>query len=290
MPARPIGGVAPTDTPPPSAIRERTESAPLTPARLLPIVAIVLVVILCVAAAASLIMNRPGTPAATGETATANVTSGTSVGTAAINQVPTQPVPADATAGAVAGVAGDGTEVAATVAAEGTAAATAATTPTPEMSPTAAPSATPAATATLDPTAAAGQSHPAAVAIRDLNQQLPEFYLGKLTATDLQKYWTGPAWTSVVSFGTTKLPRVMRVPAAQRGNLDVTYRYEQLPTLQSERGTNAVVVAREYWRYANAANAIEICETRQYTYNLVSDGGQFKVREFTSRLLQSGCN
>ena len=155
--------------------------------------------------------------------------------------------------------------------------ATATKLPTPQ--PTPGPSVTP----------NANESHPAAQVIRDLNQQLPQFYLGKATANDLQTYWTGEAWRSVVNFGTTKLPRVMRIPPATRSNLDVTYDYNTAPTLISERGKTATVSARETWRYANAASTIEICEMRDYVYTLVKDGGQFKVREFTSKLLKSGC-
>jgi len=138
-------------------------------------------------------------------------------------------------------------------------------------------------------TLAANQAHPAALMIRDLNEQLPQFYLGQATSEDLQKYWVGEAWRSVVGFGTTKLPRVMRIPLEQRGTLDVTYRYVQPPTLLSERGGVSTVTAREFWRYVNAAHAIEICEVRDYVYNVVEDQGLLKVRNFTSRLLQSGC-
>ena len=146
-----------------------------------------------------------------------------------------------------------------------------------------------AATAVATGTQAANQKQPAALMIRDLNEQLPKFYLGQVTSEDLQKYWVGDAWRSVVGFGTTKLPRVMRVPPAQRGSLDVTYNYVQLPELQLQRGGVSVVIAREFWKYINAANAVEICEVRDYFYNVVNEGGLLKVRNFTSRLLQSGC-
>jgi len=237
----------------------------------LPILAIGLVVVLCVAAGAALLLNRPGQ-------ATAPVAAATSMPTTQAPLAVAEPTQATTTDSSTASQITEtqsaqvATDLPATVTA-----ATATSLPTPI--PTPGPSATP----------NANESHPAALVIRDLNQQLPQFYLGKATANDLQTYWTGDAWRSVVNFGTTKLPRVMRVPPASRGNLDVTYSYDTVPALVSERGGTIIVNARETWRYANAANAIEICEMRDYVYTMINDGGKFKVREFTSKLLKSGC-
>ncbi len=237
----------------------------------LPILAIGLVVVLCVAAGAALLLNRPGQ-------VTAPVTAATSVATQetlAVTEPTLGATPDSSTTATITET--QSAQVATDLPATPVAAATATSLPTPI--PTPGPS----------PTPNANESHPAALVIRDLNQQLPQFYLGKATANDLQTYWTGEAWRSVVNFGTTKLPRVMRVPPASRGNLDVTYSYDAVPTLVSEQGGTTTVNARETWRYVNAAGAIEICEMRDYVYTMINDGGKFKVREFTSKLLKSGC-
>ena len=136
-------------------------------------------------------------------------------------------------------------------------------------------------------TTVAGES-PAIQTIRGLNAQLPAFYRGQASTKDLEEHWTGEALRSVTGFGNQRLPRAMRIQPSQRDSLNVSYEYLSPPTLTSNSGNGAVVTSL-VWRYANALNATQICETRDYTYNLVNEGGQFRVREFRSRLLNSGC-
>ncbi len=264
------------------AARTSTEASAASDRRptWLPILAIGLVALLCVAALAAMLLNRSGVGAGTTVgVAGTGIPLATAVNSGVIEQVSTvAPVIPEETSNApqpentvLPGPTQDAPNLP-------TATATVLPTPIPtptETGPTATPN--------------ANEAHPAALAILDLNQQLPEFYLGKVTANDLQTYWTGDAWRSVVNFGSTKLPRVMRIPPTDRSDLDVTYQYVRRPALVTERGTSAAVSAQEFWRYVNAKNNIEICETREYTYTLVKTGEQFKVREFTSRLLKSGC-
>ena len=298
---QPIESTAATNSP--TSVRLTPARSDIKQASWLPILAIGLIAVLCVAAIAALVLNRPsGTPIAVVGTSTP--------AQAAAGQAGETPTPANPT------VTTDSAQSAApTIAVVEASPAVSAAPVTADVSATTAPLASPtviaaaatptaaevttvtvataaptiAAAVTATGTLAANQAHPAALVIRDLNEQLPKFYLGAVTSEDLQKYWAGEAWRSVVGFGTTKLPRVMRVPPAQRGTLDVTYNYVQLPTLQSQRGGVSVVTAREFWKYVNAANAIEICEVRDYVYNVIDDSGSLKVRNFTSRLLQSGC-
>ena len=129
------------------------------------------------------------------------------------------------------------------------------------------------ATSTITPTTVPTDAHPSALVIGDLNEQLPKFYRGEVDVQAIQEYWTGEALRSVVGFGTLRLPRAMRIQPSQRNTLDVSYKYLNGPNLIRETTDGAVVTSREYWRYATSANPTEICETRDYVYNLVRVDG-----------------
>jgi hypothetical protein len=165
---------------------------------------------------------------------------------------------------------------------------------TPESAPTALPvvvltQTQPTQSPAISPAAAVTDSNPIVLVIRDLNEQLPAFYKGQATAEDLQQHWSGDALRSVIGFGATRLPRAMRIQPAQRDALNVSYDYQRPPVIASATDTGAVVTSRETWRYANALNETEICELRDYVYNLVKDGDAWKVRQFRSNLLESRC-
>jgi hypothetical protein len=184
------------------------------------------------------------------------------------------------------------TEAASSTQATGLLTATAAA--TPESAPTALPvvvltQTQPVQSPAISPAAAVTDSNPIVLVIRDLNEQLPAFYKGQATAEDLQQHWSGDALRSVIGFGATRLPRAMRIQPAQRDALNVSYDYQRPPVIASATDTGAVVTSRETWRYANALNETEICELRDYVYNLVKDGDAWKVRQFRSNLLESGC-
>jgi hypothetical protein len=147
----------------------------------------------------------------------------------------------------------------------------------------------PAPAPAISPAATVTDSNPIVVAIRDLNEQLPAFYRGQATTQDLQQHWAGDALRSVIGFGSTRLPRAMRIQPAQRDSLTVSYDYQRPPAIASENASGAVVTSREAWRYANGVNDTQICEVRDYVYNLVKDGDAWKVRNFRSSLLDSGC-
>jgi hypothetical protein len=156
--------------------------------------------------------------------------------------------------------------------------------------PTIAPVAVgPEADAAVSPASIVTDTSGPLAAIRDLNEQLPAFYTGRATMTDLEAFWSGDALRSVVGFGNTRLPRAMRIQPAQRDALNVTYQYVRQPTVSNQSGANAVVTSREAWRYANAVNDTEICEVRDYVYNLANDGARWQVQRFRSNLLESGC-
>jgi hypothetical protein len=152
---------------------------------------------------------------------------------------------------------------------------------TPESEP-----ASPAQSATLGP----NEITEPAQAVRGLNDQLPGFYDGTVPTSNLQQFWRGSALRQVTVFGNARLPRILRLGSDSRSVIDTNYEYLRPPTVVKEDGSNATVTAREYWRYNNQAKGISACETRDYTYYLIKDGDNFKVNQFTGKLLSSSCN
>jgi hypothetical protein len=144
-------------------------------------------------------------------------------------------------------------------------------------------------TATPVPTAIPSDTHPSAIVINDLNADLPRFYRGEVDAQAIEKHWTGEALRSVLGFGTQRLPRAMRITPDQRNSIEATYAYRNGPTLLRETANGAIVTSREYWRYATSANPTEICETRDYVYELIRVDGEYKVNEFSSRIVGNDC-
>jgi len=141
----------------------------------------------------------------------------------------------------------------------------------------------------VTPTTGTTNTHPATSAIRELNDQLPRFYKGEVDIQAIQQYWMGEALRSVTAFGLVRLPRAMRIQPSQRSTLATAYEYRKEPALVRETKDGAIVSSREYWRYSTSANASQICEVRDYVYNLVRIDGQYKVSQFNSRLVDSGC-
>jgi hypothetical protein len=138
-------------------------------------------------------------------------------------------------------------------------------------------------------TPGADEAHPAAQNVRELNEVLLSFYTGKIAPKDLEDYWMGDALRVVINFGSVRLPRAMRVSPARRSALDITYEYLRPPAVASETADGAVVTSREFWRYANTLNQVQVCEVREYEYRLVREGDRYWVRSFRSQLLETGC-
>lgn len=170
-----------------------------------------------------------------------------------------------------------------------TAATTADFTPTPPVeSPTAESLPAPPASVATN-TLSADEAHPAAMNVRQINDQLTLFYTGKASAQDLEYFWMDEALRAVVDFSNTRLLRAMRITADQRDALEITHDYLRAPIVTSETTNGAIVASREFWRYANSLNRNEVCEVRDYVYNMVRDGERYRVRSVQSRLVRSGC-
>lgn len=132
-------------------------------------------------------------------------------------------------------------------------------------------------------------AHPAIQTVLDANVELVALFTGRKDASALQPLWMPSTIDSLVSFATTRLPRAMRVSADQREVIQVSYDYLRPPTVVDEQGNAAIVTSREYWRFSTTVNNVVICETRDYTYNLVIDGTEYRIRAYTSRLLSTRC-
>jgi hypothetical protein len=134
-----------------------------------------------------------------------------------------------------------------------------------------------------------GENHPAALAFKDLNAMLPQFYRGEITSAALQTDWRGKAYQDLVSFSDRQLPRALQLGSAPRDTMEISYEYVKAPAVIKSSGNQHTVLSREYWRYGNQAAGITRCDTRDYTYTVIADGGQFVVTDFSSKIIENGC-
>ena len=134
-----------------------------------------------------------------------------------------------------------------------------------------------------------GDTHPASSAFKDINARLPAFYRGEVTREQLGLDWRGKALQALTSFSATQLPRSMSLGTAPRTTLDISFEYLKLPTVTKSVGSRHTVVSEEYWQYANPANNIKLCDTREYTYSLLEESGRFVVTDLSSKVIARGC-
>jgi hypothetical protein len=134
-----------------------------------------------------------------------------------------------------------------------------------------------------------GENHPAALAFKDLNAMLPQFYRGEINSATLQQDWRSKAYEALTAFSDKQLPRALQLGTAARTTMDITYEYIKQPAVIKSAGNQHTVLSREYWRYANPATSIVRCDTRDYTYTVVVDGSQFIVTDFSSKIIENGC-
>ena len=171
-------------------------------------------------------------------------------------------------------------------------------TPAPLLSPTPLATAAPVVVATgavtaPAPTQAPAQpsaASPAAQRVLDLNQQLIAYYEGKVTADALTEFWTAEGAKEPVAFKDTTLPRVMQLgKPVSAGAVTASVKYLQGPAASAETADGAVVNTREYWKYTNTASGQTGCETRDYAYTFVTEGGKLKAKDVSGKLVASGC-
>jgi hypothetical protein len=152
-------------------------------------------------------------------------------------------------------------------------------TPIPVPTPTAVP------LPTRTPTVS--ETHPAALALPEFNQQLIPYFAGQTKALP---NWRGAALTGVIGFSKGILLRRLSITEADRGQITTTIEYLQPPTISRvlANGNTVVVVSREYWTYSTNPRNIA-CETRDYTYTMVKSGNTYQVTQSTSKLISAQC-
>lgn len=141
----------------------------------------------------------------------------------------------------------------------------------------------------VQPTATFSESHPAAQTVIAMNQQLLDFYQGKVTSNDLRQYWRPPAYQIVVNFANRTLLQRLGVNLATGDPIEVDLQYVRAPALVALGNQTATTVSREYWRYTNPRTSRSLCETRDYSYIMVEEDGRYYVREFSGELISSAC-
>ncbi len=134
-----------------------------------------------------------------------------------------------------------------------------------------------------------GETHPAAIALKDFNAKLPDFYRGELTLDRLQREWKGKAYQALTGFASRQLPTALKLGTAPRSTLDISFEYVRQPAVISSNGGQHTVRSREYWTYSNPSSGIVSCDTRDYTYILQAEGDSFVVTDFSSKIIKNGC-
>jgi hypothetical protein len=167
-------------------------------------------------------------------------------------------------------------------------------TTTGQMSPslTVAPAATPRSIVAEDTPTPAGtvsETHPAAVAIRSINDTLVAFYMGKAKADDFKSDFAAAKYQVIINFAYKTLKTKLGADLAKGDTLNVTLRYDKVPALTAEKNGVATVVTREYWSYTNPANSKKYCDNSEYTYTLSKVGDLYQVKDFKSRAISSKC-
>jgi hypothetical protein len=161
-----------------------------------------------------------------------------------------------------------------------------------QASPTGAAQDTPAAAtkpSAVESTPTVSETHPAAQAVHNINDELLAFYQGKATSEELKQHWRGNAYDTLITFAYTTLKRKLGVDLTQSDPLTVTLRYVRRPTLVRQSGNSFRVSTREYWGYTNTSTKRSICETRDYTYTMVKNGNDYQVTDLTGNLISANC-
>lgn len=141
----------------------------------------------------------------------------------------------------------------------------------------------------IEPTPTLSESHPAAQTVIAMNQQLLDFYQGKVTSNDLRQYWRPPAYQIVVNFANRTLLQRLGINLATGDPIEVDLQYVRAPALVALGNQTATTLSREYWRYTNPRTNRSLCETRDYSYVMVEEDGKYYVQEFSGELISSAC-
>ncbi|MCL4505170.1 MAG: hypothetical protein M1434_06715 [Chloroflexi bacterium] len=156
---------------------------------------------------------------------------------------------------------------------------------------TSAPAATPLPVETVvaqSATLSVTDTSPAAAAVRTINDQLINFYMGKATEDEVKASW-GSKFTIISSFAYKTLKSRLGADLSKGDTVNSTLRYDKGPTLVSEKNGTATVSTREYWTYTNPANNKKMCDLSDYTYTLVKASDAYQIKDIRSRGVSGKC-
>ena len=165
-------------------------------------------------------------------------------------------------------------------------------TTTTQLTQTVAAAATPQSIVPEDtptPTGTISETHPAAVAIRNINDTLVAFYMGKAKADDFKPDFAAAKYQIIINFAYKTLKTKVGADLTKGDTLNVTLRYDKAPTLSAEKNGVATVVTKEYWVYANPTNSKSYCDNSEYTYTLSKVGDVYQIKDFRSKAISSKC-
>ena len=130
----------------------------------------------------------------------------------------------------------------------------------------------------------------AASAVRLINNQLVEFYTGKVDAGAIKIYFGAIPLRAVNSFAYTKLKRMIGVDLTKGDAISVTMRYVNQPRQVSASGRNFSVSSTEYWDYTNPQTSRSFCDTSNYYYVVSKNGTAYQIIGLRSSLVSNKCD
>ena len=163
--------------------------------------------------------------------------------------------------------------------------------------PTIAPAAVDTTTQTVDSTTPVSDTQPtaapaaddAAAAVRTINDQLIEFYTGKVDADAIKPHFGTAPYRAVTTFAYTKLKRLIGVDISKGDEINVTMHYVKDPQQTSDDNDSYTVSSTEYWSYTNPKTDRSVCDTSSYVYTLAKNGDTFQVTGLKSSSTSTKC-
>ena len=129
----------------------------------------------------------------------------------------------------------------------------------------------------------------AAAAVKAINDQLIQFYTGKVDEATIKPHFATGPYKAVTTFAYTTLKRSLGIDITKGDLIDVEMHYVKDPVQAVESGDNFTVSSTEYWGYTNPSTNRSLCDTRNYVYTLVKNGENYQVTGLKSTLVSKTC-
>jgi hypothetical protein len=129
----------------------------------------------------------------------------------------------------------------------------------------------------------------AAAAVKSINDQLIQFYTGKVEADAVKPHFAAGPYKAVTTFAYTTLKRSLGIDITKGDLIDVELRYVKEPQQTANNGDTYTVSSTEYWGYTNPGTNRSLCDTRNYVYTLTKDGENYQVTGLKSTLVSKTC-